>query len=320
MSEKAQKLRQEQTRVLLVSCENLEARRLVTIFTENNFDILWISRIEEAKKMCLNWKPRVIISDLLLNNSGGTSGLELIDFIKNSKALSSRNISTIILSSHPSPGNLDESLRRGANDYLTRPFMHQELINRVILQCREPLDIDDQKWQSDEGLGIDALLAIASSNDKIELIMHKVSQLVAQKIGSVRCSLIRTITTSEALVFASSDKADIAGLRIDLSAYPEVQLVANTKKMIAINDLSSSRALKHIQGKVKSIQFSAMIVAPVYYKQRFFGVISARLPSSTKKVKEEDIRLVSMAAKIASLCISGRGAEELGQFGLISAS
>lgn len=317
MGEKAHKFRQAAARILLATSENVEARRLIEIFNEYGFNTHWVTNIPEAKKWIRDWKPRVVISNLLLT---GGSCMDLLDYIKKEPTLNDHEISTIVLSSHKNPENLEEALKRGARDYLMRPFMHQELLNRVILQCREPLSVDEEAWSNVNDTGIDELLAYAVTNEKIEEVTHKITKSLAKKINSVRCSLIRTITTSEGLVFASSDDANIAGLRINLSGYPEVQLVANTKKMIAINDLGSSRALKHIQNQVKSIQFSAMIVAPVLYKGRFFGVLSARLPQSTKTVNPEHIRMVSMSAKVLSLCLSARSTEELGHFGLISAS
>lgn len=310
----SQKFRESPARILLATSERLEARRIIELFDDNGFEAKWVSSIPDVKRQITNWAPKVIVTDLLL--SGG-SGFDVLDHLVKTQ---SQKIAVIFVSSHASPENIEEALRRGAKDFLQRPFMHQQLINRVILQCREPLEVEDQIHSGDLYADFETLLNHSMSTDPIELVMHEVTKFAAGTLGGVRCSVIRTITANEGLVFASSDDAKITGLRLDLSQYPEVQLVANTKKMIAINDLSNSRALKHIVHKAKSVQFSAMIVAPVYYKNRLFGVMSMRLPATAGKLSMNDVRFMAIAAKCASLALSSRAVGDLGQFGLISAS
>lgn len=309
----SQKFRESPARVLLATTERLEARRIIDLFAENGFEAKWVSSIPDVKRQMAQWLPRVVITDLLL--SGG-SGFDVLEHVSKQKE---NQPAVIFVSSHASAENVEEAIKRGAKDFLQRPFMHQQLINRVILQCREPLEIDSSIAADDPYAELDQLLNQALSAEPIEQSLHKMTHLAAQKLGGVRCSVIRTITANEGLVFASSDDANITGLRLDLSQYPEVQLVANTKKMIAINDLSNSRALKHIVHKAKSVQFSAMIIAPVFYKNRLFGAISMRLPASGGKFTNADVRYMALVAKCASLALSGRAVGDLGQFGLIPA-
>ncbi len=285
---------------------------MLSIFTDHGLNAFRVSTVSEAKKSIRDWRPQVVVSNLLVQ---GGSAYEILDFINNN----AKGTSSIILSSHNHDGNLDEAIRRGASDYIKRPFVYEDLLNRVVIQCRQSSAMSDS-WNDPEEMGINGLLSCAMSPEGIDQVTHEITKRLAKSTNSVRCSLIRAITANEGLVFASHDDPHISGLRIDLSTYPEVQVVANTKKMIAINDLGESKALGHIKKKVKSINFSAMIVAPVFYKGRFFGVLSVRFSDSTKEVPKEAIRVTSITAKVISLAISARPAEELGRFGLISAS
>lgn len=312
MAKKPEKFRQSSARILLVSGENVEARRILNVFIDHGLNAFCVNTVAEAKKTIRDWKPQVVVTNLLIQ---GGSAYEILDYINNN----AKGTASIILSSHNHERNLDEAMRRGASDYLKRPFSFDDLLNRVVIQCRQTNLVKDS-WNDPEEMGINGLLSCSMSPEGIDQVTHEITKRLAKSTNSVRCSLIRAITTSEGLVFASHDDPHISGLRIDLSTYPEVQVVANTKKMIAINDLEESKALSHIRGKAKSIDFSAMIVAPVFYKGRFFGVLSVRLPKSTKEVPQEAIRMTSITAKVISLALSARATEELGRFGLISAS
>ncbi|MEK6555845.1 MAG: GAF domain-containing protein, partial [Bdellovibrionota bacterium] len=109
------------------------------------------------------------------------------------------------------------------------------------------------------------------------------------------------------------------GLQLDLAKYPEIQVVMNTGKMIAIENLENSRALKKIKTEIKTINFNSMIVCPILYRGKPFGVISVRLKDGQTKIREEDIHFVGVVAKIASLALNAADISKMTKFGLISA-
>jgi hypothetical protein len=152
-----------------------------------------------------------------------------------------------------------------------------------------------------------------------EEVLFKLVLMAARKIKGVRCSLVRTITHSQGVVVASSDDQKISGLAVDLNKYPEIQLVMHTGKMIAIDNLENSRALAKIKAEFKKISFNSLIVCPVTYRGKPFGVLSMRMAADKLKLTDEQIRFVDVVAKIASLSLGAQNIGDMTRFGLISA-
>jgi transcriptional regulator with GAF, ATPase, and Fis domain len=199
--------------------------------------------------------------------------------------------------------------------------MFPDLLNRVVMHCREQRELEpltdadlSAHWHMTE-----LLLEQALQPAPVDEVMYKLMVMAARKIKGIRCSLVRTLTHSQGLVIASSDDRNVGGLNLDLTKYPEVQLVANTGKMIAIDNLENSRALKKIKSEFKTITFNSLIVCPIFYRHKPFGVLSMRMTPDKRKLTDEEIRFVDVVAKIISLSLSSQNIDQMTRFGLISA-
>jgi CheY-like chemotaxis protein len=308
----------EKIKLLVAEDDRQQARRLVDFFNQNGFEARATVSGTDAKSMLMNWKPKVVVADLLLP---GMNAFEMLRYIKSEPSLVRHNITVVIVSSHNDPTNVNEAFRRGARDFIVRPYLYQDLLNRVVLQCRDPRFVQpyDEKETAAHWNLADLILTQAMQMDPLQPVLFNITQMIGKKMSGVRCSIVRTTTLSEGQVIASSDDPKVSGLKLDLTKYPEIQLVVNTKKTIAIDNLANSRALKAIKDQVKTISFNSMIVCPLIVKGSIFGVLSLRLPDSKKKLSEEDLRFMDMSSKIVSLAIGARDLGELARFGLISA-
>lgn len=310
---------QVKVKLLIADDDRPQSRRLVDFFKQNGFDARAVYGGRELKASLINWRPDLVLCDLLLPQM---NAFQLLRFVKDEPMVARQNMGVIVTSSHKDPENLDESFKRGARDFIVRPYLYQDLLNRVVLQCRDPREIKpltDQDVAAHWHL-VDLILAQSLKKQSIEEALYSITQMLAKKLGGVRCSVIRTSTMSEGVVIASSDSADIAGLKLDLIKYPEVQLVVNTKKTVAIDNLSQSRALSGIKKALKDVSFNSMIVCPLYYNGHTFGVISMRMPETKKTLSDDDVRFMDMCSKIISLTLKSRNVEELSKWGLIPAA
>ena len=143
--------------------------------------------------------------------------------------------------------------------------------------------------------------------------------MAALKVGGVRCSVVRRVTQKQGVVMASSDERGAAGIRLDLNKYPEMQLVMNSRELLAIDNIDSSRQLSPIKKHFRNINFNSLIVCPIFYKDRIFGVLSMRMPPKKKQLSEDEIRFVEIVSRVASLAISSQDVSEISQFGLTPA-
>ncbi|OFZ18759.1 MAG: hypothetical protein A2Z20_01350 [Bdellovibrionales bacterium RBG_16_40_8] len=255
--------------------------------------------------------------DLILPEA---NAFELIQFTQNEPSLRSYNISALIMSSHNSEENVRESYERGARDYLTRPIVHQDLLNRVIFHCRDSRIVENtESFEkiSTEHLKI-ANLVVTQSLQKLsfEDMLYNFTQMGALKVKGLRCNIVYSVTNDKGIVLASNDKRNIAGLNLDLKKYPEIQLVVNAGKMVVIDNLSESRALSSIKENFKDISFNSMIVGPIYYRHKIFGVISIRMPDKKQRISEIDINFIDFLSKVISLYMNTQPAETLGKYAL----
>lgn len=305
-------------KVLVADDDRGTTRRLVEFLEQHGFDAKAVYNGREAKASLVNYRPDIVLVDLMLPHA---NAFDLIRYAKSEPALARREINFIVLSGHNNPENVAEAFKRGAKDYIEKPFLYQDLLNRLILHCRKGRELEaltdadlSAHWQMTE-----LLLQQALEPGPVEDVMHKLMVMAARKLKAVRCSLIRTVTHTQGVVVASSDDRNVAGLNLNLTKYPEIQLVMNTGKVIAIENLENSRALQRIKNEFKAISFNSMIVCPVTYRGKAFGVLSMRLAPNKQKLSDEEIRFVDVVAKIASLSLGGQNIENMTRFGLISA-
>jgi transcriptional regulator with GAF, ATPase, and Fis domain len=152
---------------------------------------------------------------------------------------------------------------------------------------------------------------------KFEEVLFNLTQMAAMRVKGLRCSVVHYLTHEKGVVLASSDKKNIAGLELDLKKYPEIQLVVNTGKIVVIDNLEESRALSKIKNELKEIVFNSMVVCPIYYHHKAFGVLSMRMPTENSTITDSDAHFLEYVSKVISLYLSTQDPQTIGQFGLI---
>lgn len=310
---------QNKIRILIADDDGQASRRMLDFLIQSNFDCRMCHNGVEAKKILLAWKPKVLLADLMLPDG---NAFELLRYCQNEPGLRTSDVAVIVLSGHNSPENVRDSYQRGARDYITRPLMYKDLLNRVVFHCRDPRTISLETKNSitahTDTLKIaDLIITQALQKLTFEEILYNMTCMAALKIKGLRCSIVYGLTGDKGIVLASNDRKDIAGLALDLRKYPEIQLVVNTGKMVVIDDLNESKALSRIKNDLKDIQFNSMIVSPIYYHHKIFGVISIRMPTEQTKMSDSDVHFIDYVAKVISLYLSTQSPETIAKYGLV---
>ena len=309
-------------KVLVADSDRMMARRTSDFLLQNGFEPRMVHTGADVKVALVNWAPDVVLIDLILPNG---NALEVLSYRQSNPNLKKKNTVFIVMSGHNnSAENSAEAFKRGAKDYIKKPFLFPDLLNRIILHCRShehEVKSDDlsakslkESWEL-----VEQVLGSAMKSESIEKTLYELTKIVERKTNSVRCSFVRAVTLHQGTVLASSDDEKITGLNLDLNKYPEIQVVLNTNKMVAIENLENSRALKKIKTEIKSINFNSMIVSPIYYQGKIFGVLSVRMKETQVRIRDEDIHFVGTVAKITSLTLNGHDLSKMAKFGLISA-
>lgn len=126
----SQVLRHEQTAILIID-DSATTRILMSLMLDNlNLFILEANGVEEAlKKIKEHPEIKLVLTDY---NMGAQNGIDLTREIR--KTRTNKEVSIIGHSSYGNAMLSADFLKNGANDFITKPFQKEELINRVLLQ------------------------------------------------------------------------------------------------------------------------------------------------------------------------------------------
>ena len=107
-------------RVLIVEDEELMRELLTKILAGENYRIYQASSAEEAMKLMQDQAFDLVLTDLRLK---GMNGLQLLTEVR----LLDPEIVVIVMTAYASVETAVEAMRKGAYDYLTKPFINEEI-------------------------------------------------------------------------------------------------------------------------------------------------------------------------------------------------
>jgi two-component system, cell cycle response regulator len=131
---------------ILIAEDDRPSRRLLTInLNEHGHEVIETEDGQQAWETMQAQRPRMVITDWMMP---GLTGLDLTQRIRSELKDSYTYI--ILLTALANKGRVVEGLNAGVDDYLTKPYMAEELLARIkigerILQLEERLrDANDQ--------------------------------------------------------------------------------------------------------------------------------------------------------------------------------
>ncbi len=114
--------------ILVVDDESQITRVLRTLLSARGYSVRTASDGDEALETMKSWSPDLVITDLKMPNM---DGLELCRHLR-----AKSQIPMIVLSVRGEEKSKVEALDAGADDYVTKPFSHNELLARVRAALR----------------------------------------------------------------------------------------------------------------------------------------------------------------------------------------
>jgi len=119
---------------IMVVDDEVGALTLIGIMLERGgFEVLKAHDAYEALNQLRTETPDLIILDVMMP---GMDGIELCRHIRGAAA--TRETPILILSARGDPESVDLGMNAGADDYLSKPILHHDLITKV----REMLNLD----------------------------------------------------------------------------------------------------------------------------------------------------------------------------------
>ena len=296
-------------KVLIVDHDRQLARRLSDYIRRHGFDTDHTYSFRETRSKVLSWHPQVIICDVMLTDG---NAYDILDFLKTDPAAKVNFTTFMVMSSHNSQANVQQALDRGVNDYVCKPFQFEDMVKRLVFNCRsfrrlQELNQRDYQTIDDNSLMMhltNLVLRQALTGRDLERTLFNLTRMLTMKMDGVRCSIVDCIEENTGVVVTSNDNKEASGIVLDLGKYPEIKHVRNTRMTIAIEDLQQDRHLKYIKKFLSDIQFNSMVVCPVSRGRDFFGVLSLKLPDSKTVLTDNELRFIETVAHVVSLVLS----------------
>lgn len=216
------------SKVLVVE-DNSDLRRYIVDFLENEFVMIEAATGKEALEKAQQELPDLVITDIMMP---GMDGAELCHTLKNNPETG--HIPVILLTAKGLPEHKLEGLSTGADDYVVKPFDHQELTTRVrnLIDLRKSLR---EKFSKDFLLKPQDV-TLASPDEKflkkaMEIIERNISNPdfdVAELVSEMAVSRTLLHTKLKALVNCSAGEF-IKTIRLKRAA----QLLAQRKVTVS---------------------------------------------------------------------------------------
>jgi DNA-binding NtrC family response regulator len=160
-------------RVLIVEDEDLMRELLCKILERENYRIFQASSAEEALKLLQDHAIDLVLTDLRLK---GMNGLQLLT---EARALDPE-IVVIVMTAYASVETAVEAMRKGAYDYITKPFINDEIrvmLRRALTQRHLSRENRHLKRELRERYRFENIVGNSEAMEKVYRLIEKVSAI-----------------------------------------------------------------------------------------------------------------------------------------------
>jgi two-component system NtrC family response regulator len=160
-------------RILIVEDEELMRELLTKILAGENYRIYQASSAEEAMKLMQDQVYDLVLTDLRLK---GMNGLQLLTEVR---ALDPE-IVVIVMTAYASVETAVEAMRKGAYDYITKPFINEEIrvmLRRALNQRHLSRENRHLKRELRERYRFENIVGNSEAMEKVYRLIEKVSAI-----------------------------------------------------------------------------------------------------------------------------------------------
>lgn len=148
--------------------------------------------------------------------------------------------------------------------------------------------------------------ALASALDVREILFTVVRRL-AEAVQVERASIVLrkedASDPSAGVVAVTSDDADLANLRIDLTKYPEIQRVLHTREPLTISDASTHPLLDIVRDQVGALGPCSLTLIPLSFEDEVLGVLFLRSAEGRGALDTRELELCRTVADSAAVAL-----------------
>ena len=152
-------------KTILMIEENPDIMTINRMAFENNYNLLEACDIKTGKKMFEKENPDLVLLDIMLPDG---NGLDFCEYIKKT-----RDVPILLVSALGESASMIEGLRRGGDDYVTKPYDIDVLSDRVEVLLHRHKDVVIEKVVKIQELEVNYSSRIARLGDRDLLLTPK---------------------------------------------------------------------------------------------------------------------------------------------------
>lgn len=295
----------EDVKILIADSDNALSGRMSRYLAESGFQVKVISNSYHLQKNILEWEPHFLFIDLLFP---GYYAQKALRFLNERQLLGEDGVHVIVISKHNSVENVRNCLEAGAEDFIVKPPKMIDVLQRLTLlsQKKRPGSthnlLQNEQQTKNYFQMVNLLVGAANQDKSIGQLRFEMTKMISMALKAVRVSLIGTNADQSLVqVLRSSDDPNLAGFKLDISKYPEIQYVLRTEKTLFIESLENDQHLSFVKDEVKTIQFDSMMVLPLKQGPEVIGCLSIRMPKDCKTLTYYDVKIAEIASQLIAM-------------------
>jgi DNA-binding NtrC family response regulator len=181
--------------VLIIDDEASIRSILSTLLRKNGYEVQAADSGESGLEMCAQFMPAVILLDLKMPGIDGMEVMETLDRRLNA------DCKTIIMTAHGEVRSAVEAMKKGAFDYLQKPFDNDELlaiISRAVEMTNLKRRVKQLEDQLEETYGFENIVGVSDKMESTFALMRKFAAtdgtvLVCGESGTGKELIVRAI-------------------------------------------------------------------------------------------------------------------------------
>ena len=119
-------MKEEKQKILIVDDEPNIVMSLDFLLRKAGYELFIARNGQEAMDLVLTKKPQLILLDIMMP---GMDGYEVCHEVKNKKGYERTKV--IFLSAKSKPNDIEEGMKAGADEYITKPFSNKQLLQKI---------------------------------------------------------------------------------------------------------------------------------------------------------------------------------------------
>lgn len=258
-------------KVLIIDDNRTTSNMLEDALRANGYETRHSADGNDGLKQVEEWKPSVVLLDLVMPGPDGTRVCGKIREMKLPK-----RPSIIIVSVKDDKETIIKALSMGADDFIVKPFAEGEIVARVKAQLRISefyKELEEDKRALETILEVsNAVSATLDPSEILNIIVSKVASIT----HALRCSIVLIAKADEGYVLASHEDPAVKELKLDLSKYPEIKKVIETKAPLVIDDLADHPLMAIVKELTKPLKGVSALIVPIVFNDEVLGTLFLR--------------------------------------------